>query len=89
MMCIYKHCFLPMLFGLIFAMKCYTKIKNALPSASPIIAAYILHLYACLTCSSVHASSLHPLLARHHLCYDNMLMSIAFFSIFDICYIYL
>ena len=34
-----------------------------------IIAAYFLHLYACLTCSSVHASSLHPLLARHHLCY--------------------
>jgi len=34
-----------------------------------IIAAYFLHLYACLTCSSVHASSLHPLLAHHHLCY--------------------
>ena len=34
-----------------------------------IIAAYFPHLYACLTCSSVHASSLHPLLAHHHLCY--------------------
>jgi len=34
-----------------------------------IIAACLLHLYACLTCSSVHASSLHPLLAHHHLCY--------------------
>ena len=34
-----------------------------------IIAAYFLHLYACLTCSSVRASSLHPLLAYHHLCY--------------------
>ena len=26
-------------------------------------------LYACLTCSSAHASILHPLLAHHHLCY--------------------
>jgi len=34
-----------------------------------IIAAYFLHLCACLTCLSVHASSLHPLLAHHHLCY--------------------
>ena len=34
-----------------------------------IIAACFLHLYACLTCSSVHASSLHTLLAHHHLCY--------------------
>jgi len=34
-----------------------------------IFAAYFLHLYACLTCSSVNASSLHPLLAHHHLCY--------------------
>ena len=28
-----------------------------------------LHLYACLTCSSVHALTLHPLLEYYHLCY--------------------
>ena len=49
-----------------------------------IIAAYFLHLYACLTCSSVHASSLHPLLAHHHLFYVDVY---CFFFIFDVCYI--
>jgi len=34
-----------------------------------VIAASFLHLCTCLTCSPVHASSLHPLLAHHHLCY--------------------
>ena len=34
-----------------------------------VIAACFLHLCTCLTCSSIHASSLHPLLAHHHLCY--------------------
>ena len=34
-----------------------------------IIAARFPYLYAYLTCWSVHASSLHPLLAHHHLCY--------------------
>ena len=34
-----------------------------------LIAAHFLHLCACFTCSSVHVSTLHPLLAHHHLCY--------------------
>jgi len=34
-----------------------------------LIAARFLHLCACFTCSSVHVSTLHPLLAHHHLCY--------------------
>jgi len=71
MMCIYKHCFPPML--LVFAMNCCTSLALCLISTT---AACFLHLYACLTCSSVHALPLHPLLAHHHLCF--MLMSIAF-----------
>ena len=52
-----------------------------------IIAAYFLHLYACLTCSSVHHYM--PHLFTHCLptIICAMLMSIALFSIFDICYI--
>jgi len=46
-----------------------------------IIAARFLHLYACLTCSSVHTSSLHPLLAHHHLCYVDVFFSLYFFLI--------
>ena len=62
---IYKHCFLPML--LFFAMKCCTKMPCPLPH----------NHYCCslpsLVClpnlRSVHASSHHPFLAHHHLCY--------------------
>ena len=53
-----------------------------------IIAAYFLHLCACLACSSVHASSLHPLLVHHHLSFCVMLMSIAFFLLFYFFFIY-
>jgi len=81
MICIYKHCFPPML--LVLAMKCYTKMPCPLPHIT-IIAAYFLHLYACLTCSSVHALSLHPLLAHHHLCYVDVYC--VFYFIFAICY---
>ena len=77
----YKHCFLPML--LVFAMKCCTKMPCPLPHnhyccllPSPI--------YACLTCSSVHASSLHPLLAHHYLCYFDVYCVFFIFSYF--CY---
>jgi len=35
----------------------------------PSIFAYFSHLYTCLTCSFVHTTILHPLLAHHHLCY--------------------
>jgi len=73
MMCIYKHCFPPMLL-FVFAMECCTKNKCLAICLITIIAALALLLspiYACLTCSSVHlhASSLHSLLAHHHLCY--------------------
>ena len=78
-MCIYKHCFLPML--LVFAMKCCTKKCLALCLIT-IIAACFLHLYACLTCSSVHTSSLHPLLAHHHLCYVDVYCVFLFFYFF-------
>jgi len=78
MMCIYKHCFLPML--LVFAMKCCTKCLSL--CLITIIATCFLHLYACLTCSSVHASSLHPMLAHHHLCYVDVYCVFLFFISF-------
>jgi len=53
-----------------------------------IIAAYFLHLCACLTCSSVHASSLHPLLAYHHLCYADV-YCVFFIFIFFYFFLYL
>ena len=34
-----------------------------------LVAARFLHLCACFTFSSVHVSTLHPLLAHHFLCY--------------------
>ena len=53
-----------------------------------IIAACFPHLlYACLPCSSVHASSLHPLLAHHHLCYVDVYCF--FYFCYRLCYIYL
>ena len=80
-MCIYKHCFLPMYLFLPWnvVLKCLALCLKT------IIAARFLHLYACLTCSSVHASSLHPLLANHHLCYVDVSFFV-FFLIFAICY---
>jgi len=42
----------------------------------------LLAFFTYMLASSVHASSLHPLLAHHHLCYVDHLMSIAFFFIF-------
>jgi len=32
---------------------------------------FVTHLYVCLTYSSVHTLTLHPLLADHHLCYNS------------------
>ena len=87
-MCIYKHCFLPMLLVLVWnVLKCLALCLIT------IIATRFLHLYACLTCSSVRASSLHPLLAHHHLCYVDVycvflfFLLFLFFLIFVICYI--
>jgi len=44
--------------------------------------ARIPHLYACLTCSSINASSLHPLLAHHHLCYVDVYCVLFYFIFF-------
>ena len=80
MMCIYKHCFPPMLF--VFAMECCTKNKCLALCLITIIAVLALlpsPIYACLTCSSVHASSLHSLLAHHHLCYVDVYCVFLFF----------
>ena len=52
-----------------------------------IFAARFLHLYACLTCSSGHASFLYPLLAHHHLCYVDVYCVFFIFFISVICYI--
>ena len=74
-MCIYKHCFCPCYLFLIWN----AVLKYLALCLITIIAARFLHLYACLTCSSVHASSLHPLLAHHHLRYVDVY---CFFSYF-------
>ena len=60
------YCFLPLL--LIFVIKFYVSNCIALCLATLVVICF-LHLYACFNCLSVHASSLHPLLAQHHLCY--------------------
>jgi len=76
-MCIYTHCFPSML--LVLAMKCSTKMPCPLPH-NHYCCLLFLHIYACLTCSSVHASSLYPLLAHHRLCYVDLLwVSFIFF----------
>jgi len=66
---------------------CYLFLLWNVPKCLPlclitIIAAYFLHLYAYLTCSSVHASSLHPLLAHHHLCYVDVYCVFSIFLIY-------
>ena len=78
MMCIYKHCFPPML--LVLAMKCCTKMPCPLPHnhyccllSSPICLPHL------LICTSLHASSLHPLLAHHHLCYVDVYCVVFYF----------
>jgi len=62
----------------------YTVLKCPALCLITIIAARFLRLYACLTCSSVHASSLHSLLAHHHLCYVDVycVLSLFLFSYF-------
>jgi len=58
-------------------------------------AARFLHLCACLTCSSVHVSTLHPMLAHHHLCYVDIhclfllyFSSLFFYCIFCLLFVY-
>ena len=79
MMCIYKYCFPPMLF--VLAMKCYTEMPCPLPHnhycclfPSPIYLPHML-ICTCLTCSS----SLHPVLANHHLHYVDVYCVFLFF----------
>ena len=75
-MIVFRPCYLFLLWNVL---KCLALCLIA------IIAACFLYLYACLTCSSVHASSLHPLLlAHHHLCYVDVY---CVFFIFAIRYI--
>jgi len=87
MMCIYKHCFPPML--TCFCYKCCTKMPCLLPHnhyccllSSPICLPHLL--------ISVHASSLHPLLAHHHhhLCYVDVYYCVFFYIwYYRLCYI--
>ena len=81
MMCIYKHCFPPML--LVFSMKC-AKMPCPLPHNHYLL---LLTFFTYMLASLAHLYM--PHLFTHCLptiiCV--MLMSIAFFSIFDICYI--
>jgi len=71
----YKLCFLPLL--LVFVMKC-VKMHCSLPHNPYKL---LLASFTCVLASpAVHVSTLHPLLAHHHLCV--MLMSIMFFFYF-------
>ena len=51
-----------------------------------VIAACFLHLCTCLTRSSAHASSLHPLLAHHHLCYVDV-YCVSWLTFFRVCHV--
>ena len=80
-MCIYKHCFPPML--LVFAMKCCTKMPCPLPHnhyccllSSPICLPHLL-IWTCLISSPIACPP------SSVLCW----CLLRFFSIFDICYI--
>ena len=66
-----KHCFCPC-----FVMKCVYCIALCLIT---LIIPYFSHLCAWFTCSSVHTSTLHPLIAHHHLC---VMLMIIWFSIY-------
>jgi len=68
-----------MLLVLLLTMKCCTKMACPLPHNHYCCFAYFFHLYACLTCSSVHALSLHPLLAHHHLWYVDVYCVVFYF----------
>jgi len=48
---------------------------------------HFLHLYACLTCSFVHASTLHPLLSHHHLCYVDVYCVFFCFWLYFLCFL--
>jgi len=70
--CMYKFCFLPLLPAFASVMTCCV-----LMNCSPLHNPYCCSLpsstvCACFICSYVHASTLHPLLAHHHLCYADV-----------------
>jgi len=66
----------------VFAMKCCTKMPCPLCPIT-IIAAYFLHLYACLTCSSVHGM---PHLFTHCLPTTIYVMLMSILHFFYFCY---
>ena len=74
-----RHCFLPLL--LVFVMQC---VKMQCFCLITPIAARFLQLCACFTCSSTHVSTLHPLLAHHHLCYVDVYCVFFFNFIFAV-----
>ena len=51
------------------------------------IAARFLHLCACFTCSSVHVSTLHPLLAHHHLCFSFVDVNCVLFAVLSVFFL--
>jgi len=84
MIYMYKHCFLPLL--LVSVIKCCVKMHCSLPHK--LIAAHFPHMCACFTCSSVHVSTLHSLLAHQHLSvYNNVDVYLCFFlAVFLFCF---
>ena len=73
--CMCKLCFLHLL--LVFVMKCVY-----LHSSLPRNPYFFLNLFACFTCSSSYASTLHPLLAHHYLCYVDVYCIYFIFAVF-------
>ena len=87
MLCIYRHCFLPMLV-VVFAMKCCTKMPCTLAYNQTIIAACFSHLLIC-TCliSSPIACLPSSVLCWCLLCFFIFYFFLSFFLLFAICYI--
>ena len=55
MICMYKHCYLPLLF--VFVMKCFVP-KALLFASQPLLSiTFYTYVCACFTCSSVHVSA--------------------------------
>jgi len=80
LICMRGFCFLPFL--LVFVMNVLKCIAVCLITP---IAARFLHLRACFTYSFVHVSTLHPLLAHHHLYYvDVNCVFFCFFSLYSL-----
>ena len=85
MMCIYKHygmvrpCYLFLLWNVLLTCLAFC--------LTIVMAACFLHLCTCLTCLSVHASSLHPSLSHHHLCYVDV-YCVSWLTFFRVCHVF-